>query len=151
MEPTRQLLEAVFDLIGALKHRAGEREDPATVFLLRHIRASTPLRVSDLACTSRLDVSTVSRHVKQLDDAGLLTRTEDPDDRRVSRLHITDQGRALLEEAMGARAEALAEGMAGWSARDRATLTTLLTRLARSVDRSPQPSAGDTPRVMENR
>jgi DNA-binding MarR family transcriptional regulator len=84
-----------------------------------------------------LDVSTVSRHVKQLEDAGLLTRTEDPGDGRVSRLNITPQGRALLEEAMGARAAAIEEGMAGWSERDRATLTTLLTRLANSLSRPP--------------
>ncbi len=133
---SHQILEALFELVGALKQRAGDREDPATVFLLRHARAGSPLRVSDLAGSSRLDVSTVSRHVKALDDAGLLLRTEDPDDRRVSRVQITEQGRALLEDAMGARAASLAEGMTGWSERDQAQLTTLLTRLARAVGSS---------------
>lgn len=145
----RELIEAIFDLVGALKRRAGDRDDPATVFLLRHVRASTPLRISDLAAFSRLDVSTVSRHVKQLDDAGLLRRTEDPDDRRVSRLQITDRGQALLEEAMGARAARLDHDIADWSDDDRATLFALLSRLARSVNRQPLPTP--TPTAPEDR
>lgn len=128
------MLEAVLDVVGALKRQAGEREDPATVFLLRHVRAATPRRVSDLACSSRLDVSTVSRHVRQLEDAGLLTRTEDPDDGRASRLQITEPGRLMLERALGARADALTAGMAGWSSADRETLTSLLSRLASTLN-----------------
>lgn len=148
-DQARELLEAVLDLVGALKHRASDREDPATVFLLRHFRAATPLRVSDLACSSRLDVSTVSRHVKQLDDAGLLTRIEDPHDRRVSRLQITDGGRTLLEAAMDARAAALADGMADWPQADRDALSSLLTRLARAVNSTTLHTTA--PQVTENR
>ncbi len=134
----QEILSGLIDIITALKRRAGEREDPATVFLLRHLRASAPRRVSDLAECSRLDVSTVSRHVKSLEEAGYVTRIEDPDDRRASLLKITKQGQSLYDAAMGARSAALDRGLADWSDKDRHTLAVLVTRAARSLNPSAE-------------
>jgi DNA-binding MarR family transcriptional regulator len=68
-------------------------------------------------------------------DRGYLARTGDPDDRRASRLALTGQGRALLEEAMAARAAIVDDAIAHWPEADREALTTLMTRLATDLDR----------------
>lgn len=128
-----EILAGFIDVLAALKRRASEREDPATVFLLRHLRESAPLRVSDLAECSRLDVSTVSRHVKSLEVAGHVTRVEDPADRRASRLVITEQGQALYDAAMAARSAALDRALCTWSERERRALARLVTKLADSL------------------
>lgn len=129
----RQVLDAFIDILGALKQRAHERENPATVFLLRHLRESEPLRVSDLADRSRLDVSTVSRHVKALEEAGHLVRVEDPADKRACRLQTTPQGDALYDAAMAARCAVLESVLADWPTEDRATLARLMDRLAQDM------------------
>ncbi len=130
---SQEILSGLIDIITALKRRAGEREDAATVFLLRHLRTSLPRRVSDLAECSRLDVSTVSRHVQSLEKAGYVTRIEDPDDRRASLLKITKQGQSLYDAAMRARSAALDRGLADWTDKDRHTLAVLITRAAASL------------------
>lgn len=124
----RAVLDALLDILGALKRR--EREDPATVFLLRHLREDRPRRVSELAEASRLDVSTVSRHVKSLEEAGLLLRVEDPEDRRAWLLRITPDGASLYDRAMAARGRALEDALERWPDGERRRLAQLMQRLA---------------------
>lgn len=77
----------------------------------------------------------MSRRVRALEDAGLLTRTDDPADRRASLLQITDAGRDLLIETRRAWAAVVGEATVGWSNPDRTTLTNLMIRLAGSMHR----------------
>jgi DNA-binding MarR family transcriptional regulator len=44
-----------------------------------------------------LDHSTVSKSLRRMQDAGLLTREPAPHDRRVMVVHLTDAGRAMRE------------------------------------------------------
>jgi DNA-binding MarR family transcriptional regulator len=87
-------------------------------------------RLSDIAATACLDVSTASRHVRALEEAGLVQRTTDPDDRRASRLSLTTEGRESLRRAHDARKLLVDDALQGWSAKDREALTRLLQRLA---------------------
>jgi DNA-binding MarR family transcriptional regulator len=119
-----------------LRARTAEGADEAWVaWLLHHVAAREPLRLSDLAASVGLDASTVSRHVKSLDDAGYVQRIEDPADRRACRVALTAAGRAALDATMAARADAISAALADWSAEDRRMLTTLVTRLADSLSR----------------
>ena len=132
----RQLLLALLTVGRRLKARsAAQGLDSASVFVLHNVHGNQPLRVSELARYMALDASTVSRHVMQLVHRGYLTRSGDPDDRRACRLALTDRGHALLDEAMAARVAIVDDAIAGWSAEDRQTLTTLMTRLAADLDR----------------
>jgi len=107
-----------------------EDQDPAATFLLLQIAEQPALRVSDLAARSGLDTSTVSRHIRNLEEARLVTRSGDPDDRRASRLSMTRRGRAQLRRAIDLRIAIVGDAVAAWPARDKQALTALLTRLA---------------------
>jgi DNA-binding MarR family transcriptional regulator len=132
----QQLLLALLTIGRRIRPRTGSSDlDPSSVFVLHHVQERAPLRLSDLAKCIRLDSSTVSRQVKNLEDLGHLARSGDPDDRRASRLRLTDQGRAALDEAMRARAALIDRATADWPAKDREQLTTLMTRLVESLDR----------------
>jgi DNA-binding MarR family transcriptional regulator len=116
---------------------AEERDDTAAVRILYYIGEGDPLRLSDLAAQAGLDHSTVSRHVRRLEDAGYLVRAIDPVDRRAFRLELTERGRQFLEAAIRARAAIVAHAMGGWPAEDRRLLARLVTRLAAALEQPP--------------
>jgi DNA-binding MarR family transcriptional regulator len=95
----------------ATLRRAGEPYELTPTELYRG------LLVSSGAMTNRLD---------QLESRGLLVRRSDPDDRRRVRVALTDRGRALVDAAMDAETEALAELLGFLSDEERATLIGLL-------------------------
>jgi DNA-binding MarR family transcriptional regulator len=131
-----RLLLALMTVGRRLKPRTADgRLDRASVFVLHHVHAKAPLRVSELAKCMGLDSSTVSRHVSHLEEGGYLARTGDPDDRRASRVLLTGKGRAILDEAMRAQAAIVDRAIADWPEEDREELTSLMTRLAESIDR----------------
>lgn len=115
------------------------RVDRGAYVALHRIHDLGPVRLSDVAGSLGLDLSTVSRQVRQLEDAGLLTRTPDPDDRRAALLATTAEGGALVVRMQAALAQIVASALDGWSDRDRRTLTSLLGRLADDLgpDRAP--------------
>ncbi len=121
-----------------LKPRPIDALDPASVWVLHYVQAHPPMRVSELAKRMELDSSTVSRHIRHLEENGYLSRTDDPDDRRATRIGLTDRGRAVLDESMRARVAIVDAATADWSEADRETLRTLMTRLATSIDRQAE-------------
>jgi DNA-binding MarR family transcriptional regulator len=63
-------------------------------FALHELDSDTPLSQRDLAERLRLEKSTVSRMVAELERKGLVVRERDPANRRLYRLRLTDAGRA---------------------------------------------------------
>jgi DNA-binding MarR family transcriptional regulator len=131
----QDLVVALFAVSRRLKARLPHgHADPGMMFVLHQVQANGSLRVSELAGCMGLDASTASRHVRHLEDGGYLARTGDPGDRRASRVRLTPKGRGALARAMRARAAVVDRAIADWPGDDRATLTTLITRLAESLD-----------------
>src|SRR3712207_860930 len=81
----------------------GDTLDFSLVPILRTVQLCGPQRVSSVADQLRLDASTVSRHIKQLEDRGLLERTTDPDDGRASRIALTAEGASALDDHIARR------------------------------------------------
>jgi MarR family transcriptional regulator, 2-MHQ and catechol-resistance regulon repressor len=94
------------------------------------------LTMSALAEQVTLTTGGVTRLVDRMEAAGLVERRPCRTDRRVSYAAITDAGRAKLEEASEAHAANLRTVFDGFSAKELATLDTLLDRM-RAVP--PQP------------
>ena len=133
----RELLVALHTIMRRLRPRSGDGHlDPSSIFVLHQVRcAETPPRLSELARCMGLDASTVSRHVRQLEGAGYLSRTGDPADGRAFRVQLTESGRTLLDTAMAKRIAAVDVALADWTEADRNDLITLVTRLAERIDR----------------
>lgn len=72
-----------------------------------------PLRISDLAEIEGINPTMLSRIVAKLEDAGLLHRRLDPDDRRAALVEPTAEGRALQHRLREERTRLLAEHLAG--------------------------------------
>jgi len=132
----QDLMVSLLAVSRRLKSRLPQGQvEPTMMFVLHQVQANGSLRVSELAGCMGLDASTASRHVRHLEDGGYLARTGDPGDRRASRVRLTPKGRAALIRAMRARAAVVDRAIADWPDKDRTALTTLLTRLADSLDR----------------
>lgn len=138
--PSDDLLLALTRLGRALKTAgASERIDPAVVPVLHAVGCGQASRVSELADVLNLDASTVSRHVRALVDGGHLARTDDPADRRASRLALTTEGSAFLDGALRRKAARLADATAGWPPTDVVALVQLVDRLTTSLDPTSAP------------
>lgn len=107
--------------------------DPAGFPMLRWIEAWGPLRVTDLAERAGLDVSTVSRRVRDLEGEGLVVRTADEGDQRVSLIALAPLGRRILTRAREAHRQILEETLAGWPTEDVAALGELLRRFSSAL------------------
>jgi DNA-binding MarR family transcriptional regulator len=129
-----QVLVGLWAVVRRLKAAAAAAGgDPAALHVVHMVREHGPLRLTALADCAMLDASTISRHVRGLEAAGHLARADDPDDRRASRIAITERGEALLREALAARGRVLDAALAGWPPADRELLATLLQRLAEDM------------------
>lgn len=104
--------------------------DRGAITVLRCVGAADGVRLSDVAQLLCLDLSTVSRHVKQLERAGLVARGVLNGDGRASVLRLTREGRRVLGAVARARRRFVAELLHDWPPGDVAVLAPLLTRLA---------------------
>ena len=112
----------------------GETLDSGTFWLLKTLATSGPLRATDLAVCANLDPSTVSRHIAQLQGAGLIERAPDPVDGRAQRVKLSDAGTARIQAALRSRRDLLEKCLESWEPRDLEKLDLLLTRFAADVE-----------------
>ena len=125
-------LRAIEDALGTIVRQA--KSQPSLYPMLRRIAEHQP-RLTELAELLNVDLSAVSRQVRQLEDRGLVARSADPDDRRAAMLSLTAEGKEALAEFRASQRRRMAELLEGWSRADRAALATLLTRLADDLER----------------
>jgi DNA-binding MarR family transcriptional regulator len=76
------------------------------------------LRQVELADILELEPITLCRIVDRLEEAGLVERTRDPEDRRAWRLHVTEKARPLVEKLQAVGAELVAQAFAGIDRQD---------------------------------
>jgi DNA-binding MarR family transcriptional regulator len=143
IEVSDQIVDTLIAVGRTMRQRMqAEGFESGTFFLLKHIQAAGSMRVSELAASAGLDTSTVSRHVTQLERAGLLSRTPDPDDRRAQRVTLSAYGSSVLHEALDRRRQFITEALADWSADDLSQLSRLLRDFSESI--SAQSAAQET-------
>jgi DNA-binding MarR family transcriptional regulator len=88
-----------------------------------------PVRVSEVAEQLSVDLSVASRQVAALALAGYVEREPDPDDRRATRLRITEAGTRVLGDSHRRMVATATAALAGWSEEELATLAAQLERL----------------------
>jgi DNA-binding MarR family transcriptional regulator len=128
------LLVALMRMIRLIKRPHATGVEPALQYLLYTVNCAGPLRLSDLAGMVQLDISTVSRHVRALEEAGCLERATDPGDRRAAYLSLTASGRKVLDDTFARRRATLDAALSGWSSDDLSTLERLLNKLADNLE-----------------
>jgi len=112
-------------------------------WLLVHVSESAPVRLSEIADSVELDLSTLSRQVRYLVDAGLLAKVPDPADGRAALLSLTERGAAVLQSVSEARRRVLTEAMADWTDEERTALASGLLRLGAGLHHAREADEGN--------
>jgi len=121
-----------------LRQEAGADLSPSMTAALATIERHGPLTPSELAKRERVQRPTVTRVLARLEEAGLVVRAGDPQDRRCSLVSISDDGRALLE-AMRERKDAfLARRIDALEPADREALDRAAAILERMLESAPK-------------
>ncbi len=128
----RELLASLLNVKGWFRESsrwAYPQHSTASLLTLGLLDRCGPSRVGALAEVARLDVSVVSRQLAQLEQSGLVTRRQDPDDGRAHLVSLSDQGRAVLAEGYAGLADGVAERLAHWPPDELTELAATLQRL----------------------
>ncbi|QEO15474.1 MarR family transcriptional regulator [Agromyces intestinalis] len=117
----------------------------ATWFILLALDEAVHPTQREVARAVGISDATLTHHVRNLEDAGLVHRTRDPDDRRVQCIELTDEGRAAFarihDDAMAFDRRMRAVLGPETTAALLGALDTLTTEFARPGDSTPIPRA----------
>jgi DNA-binding MarR family transcriptional regulator len=116
-----------------MQRLAGVELDPSAFVALMRIAEHGPMRLTDLAHQLWLDLSVVSRKVRQLEDRELVERVADPTDARASLVAISAAGREIADRLASGRQRALDELFGSWGERDTRRFADLLERFVIDV------------------
>lgn len=108
--------------------------DQGQVDFLERLVLDGASRMSDLAEALRVDASTATRAVQRLVDRGLASRAVHERDARCVIVEATADGRALHDELMASRQEAMRQLLARFSAAERRALADGMERLVAALD-----------------
>lgn len=107
---------------------AGVAVAPASFGVLRLLRRHGPSSMGEIARRVGVDQSTATRQVRPLEDHGLVSRSADPDDRRVAMLEITPAGLDVLRRTRAVALNDFHVALADWDPADRRLLADLVDR-----------------------
>ncbi|MBL1087663.1 MarR family transcriptional regulator [Streptomyces actinomycinicus] len=101
-------------LYARLTDGLGEAVDETTYPVLSGLARTGPCSAADLAGEIGLDRSGVTRRATRLEEAGLLRREPDPDDRRATLLALTETGQQTVKTTRQRLAAFIEASLASW-------------------------------------
>jgi DNA-binding MarR family transcriptional regulator len=147
--------DALLSLMMALGRRLRQRQpgdviDYSAFPILKLLTHQGPMRLSSVATVLGLDASTVSRHVRHLEERGVLERTGDPDDGRASRIAVSEHGTTCLAQGFEIRRHLITSALDGFDEAERDSLRGLLGRLVENLlTQHDQQEAGTAPHTPQ--
>jgi len=108
---------------------------PVAFPLLMRLRRRDDVSQEDLVDDFLVDKGTVARTLANLEDAGLVSREVDPDDRRIKRVSVTDRGREVAGDLRAVARRWDGKLMEGFSDEERAELMDYLARMKDNAKR----------------
>jgi DNA-binding MarR family transcriptional regulator len=122
---------SVTRLARLMRQQADTGLSPTQLATLATVEAAGPVTLGDLAGREQVAPPTMTKAVGCLEGQGLVARHQDAEDRRVSRLSITPEGRRLLERSRTRKNAWLARRLSDLDATDRQRLAEALDALDR--------------------
>jgi DNA-binding MarR family transcriptional regulator len=126
LEVVARLRLSIARLARRLRQEAGTGLSPSQHSALITITLHGPLTLGRLARIEQVAPPTITRIVVRLEDDGLVARTVDPTDRRVSRVAVTTEGERRLDHGRNRRNAWLAQRLHTFPPADRRRLAAAL-------------------------
>jgi len=105
--------------------------------LLLDIGQNPGISQDTLAQKVQVDKSNIARHVARLEQKGFVRREEDPNDRRILRLYVTEQAESLypkLQKVMEDWEKTMLQDLSHWEVSQLMSLLTRVRRCAEEID-----------------
>jgi DNA-binding MarR family transcriptional regulator len=135
VEVAARLRLAVTRTARRLRQEAGVDLTPSLAAALGTIDVHGPLTPSELAERERVQRPTATRLISRLAESGLVDRTSDPSDGRVSLVSVTTEGRALMRRLRTRKTAFLAKRLRDLEPEEVATLDRAAGILERLLER----------------
>jgi DNA-binding MarR family transcriptional regulator len=148
----RRLEAAIFSITRGVMHGAHQFDsglDKAGYVTLVNLARCGAVRQTGLAARMGLDLSTVSRQVRQLEALGLVARTDDPDDGRAQVIALTAAGKREITKQRQGRWAPVADRLSLVPEHDRGRFLDFLEQLAEhaaTAEATKTCKTGRTPR-----
>jgi DNA-binding MarR family transcriptional regulator len=136
-EVASRLRMAVMRLARRLRQESEPGLTPSMLAVLASIHGSQPVTLGALAAIERVQPPTITATVARLEEAGLVGRETDAQDRRVVRVHLTEEGHRLIRRNRSRRDAFLAVRLRGLPAEDVAALDRAASIVERILEESP--------------
>jgi DNA-binding MarR family transcriptional regulator len=130
-----QALERLYRLTSSRKANTRQAAAVGTVVaragynVLRCVHDSRQLSLGEIAQHLSMDPAAAGRQVRSLEEDGLVARSTDKADGRVTNVRLTPKGREVYRRIVTVRTGHLRDVLSAWSPDDCVTLATLLDRL----------------------
>ncbi|MCU1403983.1 MAG: MarR family transcriptional regulator [Glaciihabitans sp.] len=125
---TLQRWSAHADIRKSLREAGGAVLSNTDSWLLERIAADGPIRMSQLAGWLAVDKSTMTSEIRRLQQAGLVVREADKNDRRAILVSATEAGLSAITQHREVAQEMFNSLLVKWNAVDRNNLALLLGR-----------------------
>jgi DNA-binding MarR family transcriptional regulator len=109
--------------------------------VLIRLAATSGARQVDLAEVLDVEPITLCRMIDRLEEAGLVERRRDGDDRRAWNIHLTEKARPLLDEVQTLAGHFHEDALMGISEEDRRRTLAVLAKVRTNLSRSGVPAA----------
>lgn len=111
-----------------------EEMTPSMLSAVAVVAALGSPTLGELAAAERVTPPTVTKIVARLEDAGLVVREQDPDDRRIARVRLTGAGRRFLDRTRSRASAYMARRLKTLSDEEREVLAAAVPILERLVE-----------------
>jgi MarR family transcriptional regulator, organic hydroperoxide resistance regulator len=109
------------------------RGQPPVLYVLHEQEGQTQ---SELAARLEVAPATVTKMLQRLERAGFVQRQTDREDLRVSRVYLTDAGRAIQEDVVAALGRLAAETFGSFTIEERVVLHRLMIDMRENLSRA---------------
>jgi DNA-binding MarR family transcriptional regulator len=112
----------------------GLKPRPRQITALFQLAGDEPISVGELAGRMQISLATASQLVSELADLGLVSRVEDPADRRRTLIEVSGEHRTLVDAVLDLRLRPLEAALCRLTEPERAALSAGLHRLAAELE-----------------
>lgn len=132
--------DTIFELLQALHKGISPKFErcagitPTRFRLLQELFRVSEISQISLQKTLDIDAAAVTRHLRGLEDSGMIARRNNPADNRVTLVTLTDQGREHINSYREEKTRFISELLTGFNEQERTELAEMLTRLQYNIN-----------------
>lgn len=101
--------------------------------LLCELYEADEINQSTLQKVVNIDGAAITRHLKQLEADGIVSRRRNPDDNRITFVHLTEEGRKRIVDYKLEKANFVKQMLQNFNEEELHTLADLLTRIQNNI------------------